>query len=81
MQGERAALGGASLQRRDTWKPFVCGQAEVAQVDGLGLRSVMRKTGEFSLVHGDFEVHLEHPRGSVQQDRANSHLVFPPLGQ
>lgn len=53
----------------------------MAQDDELGLRSVVRKTGEFSLVHGDFEVHLEHPRGSVQQDRAKSHLVFPPLGQ
>lgn len=53
----------------------------MAQDDELGLRSVVRKTGEFSLVHGDFEVLLEHPRGSVQQDRAKSHLVFPPLGQ
>lgn len=54
---------------------------EVAQDGELGLRSIVRKTGEFSLVHVDFEVLLVHPCGSVQQDRAKSHLVFPPLGQ
>ena len=45
-----------------------------------GHRNVMSKIGEFSLVHVDFEVLLEHPCGNVQQDRTKSYLFFPPLG-